>query len=132
MARTIVQYLGTGRRKTSTARVILRPGTGRILVNQVPVETYFARESLRTDLNQPFVLTETGDKFDTLVNVAGGGLTGQAGAIRLGVARALLEVSPQNREVLKRAGMLTRDSREVERKKYGQAGARAHFQFSKR
>lgn len=126
------QYYGTGRRKSSSARVFLRPGTGRILVNKRPVEEYFARETLRMDLERPFNLTETGSDWDAYVTVSGGGMTGQAGAIRLGIARALIEANPNHRGVLKAAGFLTRDARKVERKKYGQPGARRRFQFSKR
>lgn len=132
MAREITQYQGTGRRKSSVARVYLRPGTGRMFVNKRPIEEYFSRETLRMDLSQPLDITETGKDFDVIVNVAGGGHTGQAGAVRLGIARALLLVNPAYREALKRAGLLTRDARKVERKKYGQAGARRRFQFSKR
>lgn len=132
MAKNLVQYYGTGRRKTSSARVFLRPGTGRILVNKQPLEEYFPRASLRMDLAQPFSLTETGNEFDAYVTVTGGGMSGQAGAIRLGIARALIEANPNHRASLKAAGMLTRDARKVERKKYGQPGARKRFQFSKR
>jgi small subunit ribosomal protein S9 len=132
MARTPVQYQGTGRRKTSVARVYLRPGSGRITVNDKPLEEYFARETLRMDINRPLGITGTEGSYDVAVNVDGGGHTGQAGAIRLGIARALLDVNPAFRESLKRAGFLTRDPRAVERKKYGQAGARRRFQFSKR
>jgi small subunit ribosomal protein S9 len=132
MARETVQYYGTGRRKTSTARVFLRPGAGRLFVNETPIQEYFPRESHRLDLMRPFVLTETGENYDAFVTVAGGGKSGQCGAVRLGIARALLEANPGLREVLKRNGLLTRDAREVERKKYGKAGARRSFQFSKR
>jgi len=132
MAREITQYQGTGRRKSSVARVYLRPGNGRMFVNKRPIEEYFPRETLRMDLAQPLTLTETVQDFDVIVNVKGGGHTGQAGAVRLGIARALLLVNPSYREALKRAGLLTRDARKVERKKYGQAGARRRFQFSKR
>ncbi|TNE84365.1 MAG: 30S ribosomal protein S9 [Deltaproteobacteria bacterium] len=131
MARTS-QYNGTGRRKTATARVYLRPGNGRIFVNKSPVDEYFVRETLRMDLTQPLNLTETAAQFDAFVTVRGGGHTGQAGAIRLGLARALCSANPNLREALKRAGFLTRDARKVERKKYGQPGARRRFQFSKR
>ena len=127
-----VQFYGTGRRKSSTARVFLRPGTGRIVVNRRDIDVYFPRATLKMDLRQPFELTETGQDYDTFVTVSGGGMTGQAGAIRLGIARALLEVNPDYRPTLKAAGMLTRDARKVERKKYGQPGARRRFQFSKR
>lgn len=132
MAKNPVQYYGTGRRKTSAARVFLRPGNGRIVVNQLPIEEYFPRETLRMDLSRPLEMTETVSNFDAYITVTGGGMTGQAGAIRLGIARALIEVNPGYRGVLKSAGMLTRDARKVERKKYGQPGARRRFQFSKR
>ena len=132
MARETVQYPGTGRRKTSHARVYLRPGTGRIFINKREVEEYFDRPSLVLDLRRPFQLTETGQQFDTFVNVAGGGLAAQAGAVRLGIARALLVFNADLRTTLKRDGLLTRDARKVERKKYGQPGARRRFQFSKR
>ncbi len=132
MARESVQYYGTGRRKTSAARVFLRPGTGRFLVNQRVIENYFPRESHRIDLLRPLNLTELDGKYDVIVTVKGGGQTGQCGAVRLGLARAVLELNPSFREVLKRNGLLTRDARKVERKKYGRAGARRSFQFSKR
>lgn len=132
MARTKVQYYGTGRRKTAVARVYLRPGNGRVFVNKRPIEEYFPRASHRMDLAQPLGLTETDNEFDVFVNVRGGGHTGQAGAVRLGISRALCEANPAFRTALKRAGFLTRDARKVERKKYGRAGARASFQFSKR
>lgn len=132
MAKNQTQYYGTGRRKTSSARVFLRPGTGRIVVNGRPVEEYFARETLRMDLEQPLALTDTANEWDAYVTVRGGGMTGQAGAIRLGIARALIDANPDYRGSLKSAGMLTRDARKVERKKYGQPGARRRFQFSKR
>jgi len=132
MARESVQYYGTGRRKTSAARVFLRPGTGRFLVNQRNVENYFPRESHRIDLFRPLNLTELDGKYDVIVTVKGGGQTGQMGAVRMGLARAVLQLNPQYREVLKRNGLLTRDARKVERKKYGRAGARRSFQFSKR
>ncbi len=133
MARnTTVQYQGTGRRKASVARVYLRPGSGRIIINKRPVDEFFTRPTLVMDLTQPLSITETTGEYDCIVNVRGGGMTGQAGAIRLGIARALLDVNPAFREGLKRAGMLTRDARKVERKKYGQRGARRRFQFSKR
>ena len=132
MAKNQVQYYGTGRRKTSAARVFLRPGTGRIVVNQKTLEDYFPRETLRTDLTRPLAMTETAAEFDAYITVSGGGMTGQAGAIRLGIARALCEANPTHRTALKAAGFLTRDARKVERKKYGQPGARRRFQFSKR
>ena len=128
----VVQYYGTGRRKTSTARVFLRPGTGAITVNEKPVETMFPTESVRLQIRQPMLLTETADKFDVLATAAGGGVVGQAGALRLGIARALCDYNLDLRPTLKRAGLLTRDSRVKERKKYGLAGARKRFQFSKR
>jgi small subunit ribosomal protein S9 len=127
-----IQYYGTGRRKTAAARVFLRPGKGTIEVNKQDIETYFTRETLKMVVKQPLQLTETTEKFDILVSVAGGGATGQAGAIRHGISRALLEYNMELRERLKSAGFLTRDSRKKERKKYGQPGARKRFQFSKR
>jgi len=127
-----VQYYGTGRRKDSVARVYLRPGKGEIVVNKRPVEDYFGRETLKMVLRQPLELTESLAKFDIFINVHGGGLSGQAGAIRHGISRALLLALEDSRDVLKKAGMLTRDSRKVERKKYGQPGARKKYQFSKR
>ena len=127
-----VQYYGTGRRKTSTARVRLVPGSGKVIVNNVDAGDYFPYETQRLILKQPLVATETEGSYDVLVNVHGGGYTGQAGAIRHGVARALLEANPEYRETLKRAGFLTRDSRMKERKKYGLKGARRAPQFSKR
>ena len=129
---SLEQYYGTGRRKTSTARVYLRPGKGKIVVNRQDLDTYFNRDSLKLMLRQPLELTSTASNFDILVNVKGGGKAGQAGAIRLGISRALLEYNPALRPDLKKRGMLTRDSRMVERKKYGQPGARKRFQFSKR
>lgn len=128
----VIQYYGTGRRKTSTARVFLRPGSGTISVNYRPVQEFFPTESLRMLIKQPLLLTETADKFDLLVTAKGGGTTGQAGAVRLGIARALVEYNMELRGRLKKAGMLTRDPRVKERKKYGLAGARKRFQFSKR
>ncbi|HEX7794441.1 MAG TPA: 30S ribosomal protein S9 [Vicinamibacterales bacterium] len=127
-----VQYYGTGRRKTSTARVFLRPGTGAISINQRSFETFFPTESLRTQIRRPLVLTETADRFDILATVAGGGVSGQAGAMRLGISRALVEYNLELRKKLKEEGLLTRDARAKERKKYGMAGARKRFQFSKR
>jgi small subunit ribosomal protein S9 len=126
------QYYGTGRRKTSTARVFLRPGTGAISVNRRAFEAFFPREALRTQIRLPLVLTETADKFDILATVAGGGVSGQAGAVRLGIARALVVYNLELRKALKAEGLLTRDARAKERKKYGMAGARKRFQFSKR
>jgi small subunit ribosomal protein S9 len=132
MARNITQYYGTGRRKTSVARVYLRPGNGRIFVNKRPAEVYFPRASHRMHYEVPLEVAESTKDFDIYVNVRGGGHTGQAGAIRLGISRALLQLNPELRAVLKPKGLLTRDARKVERKKYGKAGARASFQFSKR
>ena len=128
----VTQYYATGRRKESTARVFLRPGTGTITVNQREFANYFPSEALRVQVTQPLLLTENTDKFDVLCTVAGGGVTGQAGAIRLGIARALVELNAENRPRLKKEGLLTRDARAKERKKYGMAGARKRFQFSKR
>jgi small subunit ribosomal protein S9 len=128
----VTQYYATGRRKESTARVFLRPGTGTITVNQREFASYFPSEALRVQVVQPLQLTENADKFDVLCTVAGGGVTGQAGAIRLGIARALVELAAENRPRLKKEGLLTRDARAKERKKYGMAGARKRFQFSKR
>lgn len=127
-----VQYYGTGRRKSSVARVRLVPGDGKILINKRDIEDYIPFEALREVVKQPLVATETLGSYDVLVNVKGGGYTGQAGAIRHGIARALLEVDPEYRAVLKRAGFLTRDARMKERKKYGLKGARRAPQFSKR
>ena len=127
-----LQYYGTGRRKTSTARVFLRPGSGAISINRRAFDAFFPTEALRTQIRQPLVLTEVGDKFDVLATVAGGGVSGQAGALRLGIARALVEYDAELRKRLKGAGLLTRDARAKERKKYGLAGARRRFQFSKR
>lgn len=127
-----VQYIGTGRRKSSVARVRLVPGTGKILINDRDIQEYIPFEALRMVVNQPLVATETLGSYDVLVNVGGGGYTGQAGAIRHGIARALLTVDPEYRPTLKRAGLLTRDSRMKERKKYGLKGARKAPQFSKR
>jgi small subunit ribosomal protein S9 len=127
-----VQYYGTGRRKTSTARVFLRPGSGTLTINRRTFEAFFPSEALRTQIKTPMVLTETADKFDVLATVAGGGVSGQAGAVRLGIARALVEYNLELRKALKAGGLLTRDARAKERKKYGMAGARKRFQFSKR
>ena len=127
-----VQHYGTGRRKTSTARVFLRPGTGNIKVNGQTFEAHFFDEVHRMIIRQPLQLSDTVDKFDILISVKGGGVTGQAGAVRHGISRALLEYNPELRPVLKKAGFLTRDPRMKERKKYGQKGARGRFQFSKR
>jgi small subunit ribosomal protein S9 len=127
-----IQYYGTGRRKTSTARVYLRPGTGTIKVNKREFESYFPNEALQMIIRQPLRLTETVGKFDILVNVDGGGTAGQAGAVRHGITRALMEFNADLRPALKKAGLVTRDPRQKERKKYGQKGARKRFQFSKR
>ena len=126
------KYYGTGRRKSSVARVYLVPGTGKITVNKRDIDEYFGLETLKVIVRQPLTVTETADKFDVLVNVKGGGYTGQAGAIRHGVARALLEADVDYRPVLKKAGFLTRDPRMKERKKYGLKAARRAPQFSKR
>jgi small subunit ribosomal protein S9 len=126
------QYYGTGRRKTSTARVFLRPGSGAVQINNKAFEQFFPTEALRTQIRQPLLLTETADKFDILATVDGGGVSGQAGAMRLGIARALVEYNAELRKQLKTEGLLTRDARAKERKKYGMAGARKRFQFSKR
>jgi small subunit ribosomal protein S9 len=128
----MVQYLGTGRRKSSVARVFLRPGKGEIKVNDRAFENFFPTESSRALVRQPLAATETADKFDILILADGGGVVGQAGAARLGVARALVEFNAELRSKLKKLGYLTRDPRAHERKKYGQKGARKRFQFSKR
>lgn len=125
-------WAAVGRRKESSARVRLKIGTGAIVINERAVDHYFPRESLRMMLNQPLTLTDQVGKVDVLVSVQGGGLSGQAGAVRLGIARALLDMDAELRPVLKKAGFLTRDAREVERKKYGRAGARKRFQYGKR
>ena len=126
------EFLGTGRRKTAVARVRLASGSGKIVINGRPFENYFPTETLRMVVSQPFVVTSTADKFDVRVNVEGGGPNGQAGAVRHGIARALLEADANLRPTLKSGGLLTRDSRKRERKKYGQPGARKRFQYSKR
>ena len=126
------EFLGTGRRKSATARVRIKPGNGKITVNKRPFEAYFPVEEHRMVVNEPFVATENTDKFDVRVNVRGGGQAGQAGAVRLGIARALLEHDAELRPTLKAEGLLTRDARVKERKKYGQPGARKRFQYSKR
>ena len=128
----IVQYLGTGRRKRSVARVFLRPGKGDITVNGRTFENYFPTEAVRNTVRQPLLATETADKFDILILADGGGVAGQAGAAKLGIARALVEFNAELRGKLKKLGFLTRDPRQHERKKYGQKGARKRFQFSKR
>lgn len=127
-----LQYYGTGRRKTAKARIFLRPGSGQWVVNGRSLEGYFPNKVLRMVVRQPLLATETDDKFDVMATVSGGGATGQAGAVRHGISRALLEYNGELRERLKAAGLLTRDPRKKERKKYGQKGARARFQFSKR
>ncbi len=132
MSETAHSYYGTGRRKSAAARVYLRPGSGSILVNQRPFDSYFPSDMLKMVIRQPLVVTETADKFDIFVRVQGGGYSGQAGALRHGIARALVQYNPELRSKLKDGGFLTRDSRRVERKKYGRPGARKRFQFSKR
>jgi small subunit ribosomal protein S9 len=125
-------YYGTGKRKTAVARTWLRPGKGTITINQRDVDDYFRRETAKMIVEQPLVLTDTYGSFDVNVNVSGGGISGQAAAVRHGITKALLQVNPEFRPILKRAGFVTRDSRAKERKKYGQKGARARFQYSKR
>jgi small subunit ribosomal protein S9 len=127
-----IEYYATGRRKTSTARVFLRPGKGDITVNHREFNAYFPTDALRTQVKRPLLLTESGERFDILATVAGGGINGQAGAVRLGIARALVLSNAELRKALKKDGLLTSDSRVKERKKYGLAGARKRFQFSKR
>lgn len=129
---SVIQYYGTGRRKSSTARVFLRPGTGEITVNHRALAEAVNTESLRLQVRQPLVLTENLEKFDIYATTSGGGISGQAGALRLGIARALCLYNGELRGALKKAGLLTRDQRAKERKKYGMAGARKRFQFSKR
>lgn len=126
------RFYATGKRKTSIARVWLQPGTGQIVINRKPADNYLDRETSKMVIAQPLVLTGTLGKLDISINVLGGGISGQAGAIRHGISKALLELNPEYREVLKRAGFLTRDSRVKERKKYGRKSARARFQYSKR
>ncbi len=126
------QYIGTGRRKTSTARVYLRRGTGKFVVNGVDLENYFGRATSKMVVRQPLSLVEAADRFDVLVNVQGGGMTGQAGAIRLGISRALMEYDANLRPTLREAGFVTRDARKVERKKVGLRKARKRPQYSKR
>ncbi|MBA2355842.1 MAG: 30S ribosomal protein S9 [Luteitalea sp.] len=128
----VIQYYGTGRRKTSTARVFLRPGSGQITINQKAIDDAVNTESLRLQVRAPLVLTEMLDKFDIYATTSGGGISGMAGALRLGIARALCLYNAELRGRLKKAGLLTRDQRGKERKKYGLAGARKRFQFSKR
>ena len=132
MAATTNEFIGTGRRKTAVARVRLATGSGKIVINGRALENYFPTEILRGVVTQPFTVTQTNNKFDTRVNVTGGGPTGQAGAVRHGIARALLVADPNLRPTLKSDGLLTRDPRMKERKKYGQPGARKRYQFSKR
>lgn len=126
------RHYATGKRKNAIARVWLKPGTGNIMVNDRPFDSYFGRQTSRMVILQPFELTQTVGRFDVMATVCGGGLSGQAGAIKHGLSKALLNVDPAFRSVLKSAGFLTRDSRVKERKKYGKRGARASFQFSKR
>ncbi len=126
------EYYATGRRKESVARVRIRPGSGNFVVNGKPLLDHFKRETLKMIIEQPLERTETMGKIDVVASVEGGGLTGQAGALRLGISRALLQYDPDLRPILKAAGFLTRDPREKERKKYGLAGARKRYQFSKR
>lgn len=129
---TIKQYYGTGRRKTSVARVFLRPGQGNYKVNGRSLEQFFMTPAMRAMVRHPLAVVEMADKFDVLINVTGGGNNGQAGAARMGISRALLRFNPELRATLRKMGFLTRDSRAKERKKYGQKGARKRFQFSKR
>jgi small subunit ribosomal protein S9 len=126
------EYMATGRRKTAVARVILRPGEGKFVVNHRPIDAYFPSEALRVELQQPLAAVEMAGKFDVLVNASGGGIHGQAGAAKMGIARALVLFNPELRSRLRQGGFLTRDPRAKERKKYGQKGARKRFQFSKR
>lgn len=128
----LVQYYGTGRRKSSVARVFLRPGSGKFVVNGRPFDQYFVTDAQRVEIRQPLVTSETTSTFDVVANVSGGGVNGQAGALKMGIARALLEFNIELRKRLKVEGFLSRDARSKERKKYGQKGARKRFQFSKR
>lgn len=128
----LIQYYGTGRRKSSVARVFLRPGSGSFVVNQRPFENYFVTEQQRVSAKRPLVVAETGSEFDVIVTVRGGGVSAQADAVKMGIARALLEFNAELRKALKSDGLLSRDARIKERKKYGQKGARKRFQFSKR
>jgi small subunit ribosomal protein S9 len=128
----LVQYYGTGRRKSAIARVFLRPGSGEVKVNGKPFETYFVTEQQRVSAKRPLALTETTATFDVVTRVTGGGVNAQADAVKMGIARALLEFNVELRKTLKSDGLLTRDARAKERKKYGQKGARKRFQFSKR
>ena len=125
-------YYATGRRKTAIARTWVKPGNGYVTINDRPIEDYFKLESAKTEMLQPFVITNTSGKYDVRVRVLGGGVNGQSGAIRLGITKALMQIDPDLRQPLKRAGFVKRDPRAKERKKYGQRGARARFQFSKR
>lgn len=125
-------YYATGRRKTAIARTWVKPGNGNVTINDRPLEDYFKLESAKTEMLQPFVITNTSGKYDVRVRVLGGGVNGQSGAIRLGITKALMQIDPDFRQPLKRAGFVKRDPRAKERKKYGQRGARARFQFSKR
>ncbi len=127
-----VQYYGTGRRKSSVARIFLRPGTGEFKVNGKAFDEYFVTDAQRIEAKQPLVTSETSNTFNIIANVSGGGVNGQAGAVKMGIARALLEFNPELRGKLKAEGYLSRDARQKERKKYGQKGARKRFQFSKR
>jgi small subunit ribosomal protein S9 len=131
-AATVSRYYATGKRKNSIARVWMMPGSGKVTINDKPMEQYFGRDVLKMIIRQPFEVTGTQDKFDVLVSVLGGGNSGQAGAIRHGISKALLAVDAESRGKLRKEGLLTRDPRAKERKKYGQKGARARFQFSKR
>ncbi len=131
-ATTVSRYYATGKRKNSIARVWMMPGSGKITINDRPMDQYFGRDVLKMIIRQPFEVTSTVDKFDVLVSVLGGGTSGQAGAIRHGISKALLAVDAETRGKLRKEGLLTRDPRAKERKKYGQKGARARFQFSKR
>ncbi|HTW44021.1 MAG TPA: 30S ribosomal protein S9 [Acidobacteriaceae bacterium] len=128
----LVQYYGTGRRKSAIARVFLRPGSGNFQVNDKAFDTYFVTEQQRVSAKRPLALTETGSSFDVITTVVGGGVTAQADAVKMGIARALLQFNAELRKTLKSDGLLTRDARVKERKKYGQKGARKRFQFSKR
>lgn len=128
----MIQYYGTGKRKNAIARIYLRPGKGNITVNSRVINDYFPTEILRMMVRQPLLLTDTENKFDILINVCGGGISGQAGAVRHGISKALVDYNRELRQRLKKNGFLTRDSRVKERKKYGQRGARARYQFSKR
>ena len=132
MSKKSESWSAIGRRKSSVARVQMASGKGAIIVNKRPIENYFGRDTLKMVLGQPLELMQLSGKYDITVKVSGGGLSGQAGAIRLGISRCIEKINPDNRPSLKQAGMLTRDSREVERKKYGRPGARKKFQFSKR